>query len=197
MNKRSGLETKKCILAASMDVFSRKGYTASSIREIAKAAKISVGTVYIYFKNKEELYQNLIENKKQELTEKIGAIFLEKKSARESLKDFIRIHLEYAVRHKEFILLHIREHGFSFGIEKKRAFFNHQIEIIEKIIKKGINSGEFRKSDPGNIARIIMGTIRGIILTIALDNVNVRPKELSNFILCALLKDKQIKNNIP
>lgn len=188
MNKRSGVETKKRILEASMDVFSHKGYAASNIREIAKAAKISIGTVYIYFKNKEELYQNLIENKKQELTDRVVAMFLEEKSASESLKEFIRVHLEYAVRHREFILLHIREHGFSFGIEKKRAFFNQQIVIIKKIIKNGIKSGEFRRSDPDNIAKIIMGTLRGIILTIALDNVNIKPEELSNFILCALLK---------
>lgn len=197
MNKRSGIETKKRILDASMDVFSRKGYTASNIREIAKIAKISIGTVYLYFKNKEELYQNLIENKKQELTDRIIALTFEGRPASQSLNDFIKIHLEYAVKHKEFILLHIREHGFSFGIEKKRAFFNQQISIIEKIIKNGINSGEFMASNPADTARIIMGTIRGIILTIALDNINIKPKALSDFILCALLKNKQDKHQYP
>ncbi len=188
MNKRSGIETKKRILEASMDVFSRKGYAAANIREIAKTAQISIGTIYIYFKNKEELYQNLIENKKKELTDRIVAMSPGKKSASEALKEFIRVHLEYAVRHREFILLHIREHGFSFGIEKKRAFFNQQIEIIERIIKNGIKSGEFRKSNSVDVARIIMATLRGIILTIALDNVNIKPEALSDFILCALLK---------
>ncbi len=195
MNKRSGIETKKRILKASMDIFSRKGYAASNIREIAKAADISIGTVYIYFKNKEELYKSLIEDKKQELTDRIGAMCFEEKPATESLKNFIQIHLEYAVKHREFILLHIREHGFSFGIEKKRAFFNQQIEIIEKIIQRGIISDEFRETDARSIASIIMGTLRGIILTIALDNIDINLNELSDFILCALLKNSN-KNKI-
>ena len=66
MNKRSGKESKKKIIRAAMDVFSVKGYAKASIREIAGVAGISVGGVYLYFRNKEELYRSLINEKMQE-----------------------------------------------------------------------------------------------------------------------------------
>ena len=170
MNKRSGIESRKRIIDAAMDVFSRKGYAKASIREIAKTAGISVGGVYLYFKNKEELYKSLINEGMRDFGGKIETITKQAESATEALPNFLKLHLENALKHKEFILLHIREHGFSFGIDKKRAFFRQQTKLIENIIIKGIHSGEFRKCNAKDMAKIIMGSLRGIILSMALDD---------------------------
>ena len=188
MNKRSGIKSRKRIIDAAMSVFSRHGYAKANIREIAKAAGISVGGVYLYFKNKEELYKSLIDDRMRDMGRKIEIIAGRTESATEALSDFLKLHLEKALKHKEFILLHIREHGFSFGIDKKRAFFKQQTKLIEKIIIKGIHSGEFRKCNAKDIAKIIMGSLRGVILSMALDdNVHITPKMLSEFVFNGLL----------
>jgi AcrR family transcriptional regulator len=189
MNKRSGIESRKKIIDAAMDVFSRKGYAAANIREIAKTAGISVGGVYLYFKNKEELYKSLIDDRMRDMGSKIEIIAGRAESATEALSNFLKLHLENALKHKEFILLHIREHGFSFGIDKKRAFFRQQTKLIENIIIKGIHSGEFRKCNAKDMAKIIMGSLRGIILSMALDDdVTITPKMLNEFIFNGLLR---------
>lgn len=189
MNKRSGIESRKKIINAAMDVFSGKGYAKANIREIAKIAGISVGGIYLYFKNKEELYKSLINDKMLDIGSKLEMTAGRTESATETLSKFLKLHLENALKHKEFILLHIREHGFTFGVNEKKQFFRNQRELIERIIRRGICSGEFRNCNAKDMAKIIMGSLRGIVLSMALDeDVHVTPKMLNEFIFNGLLK---------
>ncbi len=188
MNKRSGIESKKKIIDAAMAVFSTKGYAKANIREIAKAAGISVGGVYLYFRNKEELYKSLINNRMRDIGSRLEITAGSAGSAAEALSNFMKLHLEHALKHKEFILLHIREHGFTFGVNEKRQFFRKQRTLIENIIQRGIQSGEFRKCNADHMAKMIMGSLRGIILSMALDDdVHITPKMLNEFIYKGLL----------
>lgn len=169
-----------------MDVFLRKGYAKASIREIASIAGISIGGVYLYFKNKEELYKNLIGEKMLEIASQTEMIAERTESAPEALSRILSIHLENALKHREFILLHIREHGFAFGAEEKRKFFSRQRDMIKQIIQKGIKSGEFRKCNAEQIATMIMASLRGIILSVALDNTVITSKMLNEYIFNGL-----------
>jgi len=186
MNKRSGIETRKKILEAGMSVFSRDG-TKSNIREIAKTARISTGAFYLYFRNKEELYQSLIRYRMDDLVTRTKETVMKIESPREALSAYLRVHLEYALKHKELILLNIRDQGFSLGIDEKRKYFKNQTKLIEKIVLRGIHSGEFRKCSAKEVAVIIMGTLRSIILSIAFEDfAPVTARGLTEFILKGL-----------
>lgn len=188
MSRRSGIESRKRIIDAAMGVFSRHGYAKANIRDIARTAGISVGGVYLYFRNKEELYKSLIKEGMRDFGSKIETTTEQAKSATEALSNFLKLHLENALKHKEFILLHIREHGFTFGMDEKRQFFRNQRKLIEKIIVKGIHSGEFRRCNAEEMANIIMGTLRGAVLSMAIDDdVIVTSRGLSEFVLNGLL----------
>jgi AcrR family transcriptional regulator len=191
MNIRSGIETKKKIVEAAGEIFSSKGYAAANMRDIAQAAGTSVGGVYLYFKNKEELYTSLISEKRSNLGGMIETSSSQARTAAEALSAFVKLYLDYALKHKEFILLHIREHGFAFGLEEKKRFFSRQVSHLEKVIKKGVLSGEFRKCNPRDLSKIIVGSLRGIVISIALDEGGiVSPGTLSTFFLNSLLKEK-------
>jgi AcrR family transcriptional regulator len=188
MNKRSGIESRKRILEAGMTVFSRDGYAKANIREIARNARISVGGFYLYFRNKEELYKSLIDEGRRDISSRLEIAAMQTESATEALSAFFALHLEYAVKHKEFILLHIREHGFSFDVREKKQFFRKQWALIESILQRGIRSGEFRKCNTGDMAKIIMGSLRGVVLSMALDDdVAITTKMLSEFMFHGLL----------
>ena len=188
MNKRSGIESKQKIMKAAMDVFSRKGYAKASIREIARTAGISVGGVYLYFRNKEELYRNLINERMLDIGSKTETIAGKTQSASEALSHFLSLHVENALKHKEFILLHIREHGFTFGVQEKKNFFRKQRELVERLIQRGIRTGEFRKCNADDMAKVIMGSLRGVILSMALDDdVHITPQMMNEFIFNGLL----------
>jgi len=188
MNKRSGIESRKKIIAAAIDVFSGKGYAKASIREIAEAAGISIGGVYLYFRNKEELYLSLLKNEMHDSAVKTEEIVEHAESPAEALSKYLEMHLEYALKHRELILLHIRERGFTFGMDIKKRFFRNQRKLIEKIIADGIRKGEFRRCNAGETAKILMGALRGIVLTMALDNVVVKPGILNDFVLNGLME---------
>jgi len=190
MNRRSGIESRKKIIDAARHVFSVRGYAKANIREIANMAGISVGGVYLYFRNKEELYKSLITDGMFDMGRKTQMAVEQAQSATQALSNFLKLHLEYGLKHKEFILLHIRERGFAFGTDERwRIFRKKQRELIKKILVKGMQEGEFRKHDAKETAKIIQGSLRGIILSIAVDNdVIADPEMLTEFVLQGLLK---------
>lgn len=193
MNKRSGIKTKEKILDVAMQVFSTYGYAGANIRAIAKAAGISIGGVYLYFRNKEELYLNLVRERieKQDLTTK--ETVASAGDPADALRAFLSVHLSHGVKHKELILINIREHGFAFGKEIKKKFFRSQIELLVTILSKGIRDRVFRECDTEETARIIMATLRGIVLTMVIEGESViTEKGLGDLMLKGLLRaDKE------
>jgi AcrR family transcriptional regulator len=188
MNRRSGVKTKEKILDSAMKVFSQYGYAGSSIRTIAKAAGISIGGVYLYFRNKEELYLDLIKARIQEQTCKTKEVVVSAGSSTGALNAFISLHLEYGVKNRELILIHLREHGFTFGMEIKRRFFRSQIKLLSTILGEGIRDREFRECNIEEAARIIMATLRGVVLSMAIEgDTVVTGKGVQDLILRGLL----------
>lgn len=199
VNKRSGLKTKEKILHAAMKVFSTYGYGGANIRAIAKAAGISIGGVYMYFRNKEGLYLDLVK-------ERIGEQYLRTEDAVESaespvdaLRAFLSLHLEYGIKNKELILINIREHGFAFGREIKRKFLRSQIELLMKVLNEGITERVFRACNTEEAARIIMATLRGVVLSMVLEGESaITEKGLGDLIIQGLSRvDKKIPGKKP
>ena len=192
MNKRSGIESKKIIMKAAMEVFSGHGYAGANIRKVAETAGVSVGSIYLYFKNKEELYRSLIVEKRREMADRTATAVENARDASQALSNFLRLYLEYAMKHSEFIVLHIRERGFTFDLKEKKQFFLSQRSLIEKIINKGVRTGEFRKCNIRETAKLVMGSLRGITLSMALDEDGfVRPEVLDEFFFQGLLSTEK------
>ena len=193
VNKRSGLKTKEKILDAAMKVFSAYGYEGASIRAIAKSAGISIGGVYLYFRNKEELYLNLIKDRIEEQVLTTKETVASAGSPEDGLRAFLSLHLEYGIKNKELILINIREHGFAFGREIKRKFLRSQIELLMKVLNEGITDRVFRACNTEEAARIIMATLRGIVLSMVLEGESaITEKGLGDLIIQGLSRvDKE------
>lgn len=189
VNRRSGIKTKANILDAAMQVFSTRGYAGASIRAIAKAAGISIGGVYLYFKNKEELYLDLIQSRIEEQDHTIKESIASAGSSTEALNVFLSLHLEFGVKNRELILINIREHGFGFGLEIKRKFLRSQTRLLVNILTEGTNGREFRKFNTEEVARTIMATLRGIVHSMVMEGKSiVSEKGLVDLILKGLVR---------
>lgn len=81
-------EKRRQILEGAREVFRAKGYEGASMDGIAKAAGVSKGTLYVYFTNKDELFEQLITDEKQELAAALDAFQPSDGSFRENLRAF-------------------------------------------------------------------------------------------------------------
>jgi len=190
MNKRSGKETKEKILDAARRVFARNGYAGSNIREIARDAGTSIGGVYLYFRNKEELYLSLLKDHVRQQMDGTEDIVRSARTPEAALSGFIDFHLSYALRHREMILSHLRERGFDYAMTVKKKFHAHQAGLLTHIIREGIRSDAFRRCDPDETAHIIMGFLRGIVISIAVMNIPVTVAGVREMIVGGVMKAK-------
>ncbi|HEY6839113.1 MAG TPA: TetR/AcrR family transcriptional regulator [Geobacteraceae bacterium] len=169
MNKRSVGDTKEAILAATRKVFAEQGYEQASMRAIAQMAGLSVGGLYLYFKNKEELYVTLTQEWMTELHAATVLALDGLADPREAIATFIRLSITYATRRREMILLQGKDLGFSCGTDLKREFFRQRRALLVTIIERGIAAGVFRDVDPEEAAKVVFSALRGFVVSMLFD----------------------------
>jgi AcrR family transcriptional regulator len=118
------------ILACAEDLFASEGYHAASMEKIARKAEVSVGTVYFYFKNKEDLLVKLLNDISFHIRELVGKEFSRSEA---TLSGFEKAGLaffnEFCLKHPEKIAIFFRESvGQSAEVEIQRK------KIFDKII---------------------------------------------------------------
>ena len=189
--KRSGVTTKKKILDVAGRLFTEYGYAGANMKMIAKASNISIGGLYLYFKNKEELYLTFLKIRMVDLADRKIESLKDIHDPAKAISIFIAMSLNYAKKHKEIILIQGWEHGFTFGLDMKKKVLRKQRGILEEIIRRGIQAGTFRKVNVKETAKVIFSIIRGFIVSIVVEEDSLfLPEECSDLILNGLLSNK-------
>jgi AcrR family transcriptional regulator len=187
------------ILRAAMNVFVRKGYTAATIPEIAKSCGLAVGTIYIYFPNKHELFISVV---KSLIVAPVIGIFENKLSQDfpTMLKDTIENRIGFLQGRSLNSVLALM--GEIQRDDALRAMFAEKVikpflGRMENIYRARIDSGEFRKMEPEIVVRLIGSMIIGMSMlektegeTSPLNRISQEKlgDEIINFILHGLLK---------
>lgn len=168
------------ILLAAERKFSQNGFFKTSMAEIAEAAQFAMGTVYRFFKSKEDIYISLVEAKVEELLRLMEEATQTRLSAREKVRAVIQVKLSFADQNRAFFRIYVSEwSGFEWTV--KSAFgervwkrYLAQIDLVGKLIKEGIKTGEFRKLDPKDTSLAFHGMLNS---TIYLWILQAGPKE--------------------
>jgi TetR/AcrR family fatty acid metabolism transcriptional regulator len=141
------------------------------VSEVAKAAGVADGTIYLYFKSKEELLFSLFEDRVEKLLAYMREELPKEASAPARLRAVINMQLGLLENERELaevITVIIRQ---STRLLKEFAAprFLAYLDAIAKIIAEGQASGDFRKDvSPHIVARAVFGALDGITLTWAL-----------------------------
>ena len=189
MNRRSAEESRRTILAAARTVFAEQGYAHANMRDIARVAGISVGGLYLYFKNKEDLYQTFMLDWMNNLNDRTYDALTELSDPVAAISTFITISIDFARTHKEMIILQGREWGFSFGVEMKRDFFLERRKIIADIVRNGMEMGLFHAGDADGIAKVIFNILRGFAVSMVIDeDALFSAEDCVNLVLNGLLR---------
>ena len=152
-------ERPKQILSAALAEFGERGLAAARLEDIAKRAGLSKGTIYLYFPNKEALFQEVIRQTVVAKIEKSERELTGAASATEELKTFMRNYWAF-IRSTEFApvfrLIHAEIHHFP---DLARFYASEVVSrgqrLIASVIQRGIDSGEFRQMDPSVAARML------------------------------------------
>ncbi|GJL60890.1 MAG: fatty acid metabolism regulator protein [Nitrospirales bacterium] len=157
------------ILLAAERKFSQNGFFKTSMAEIAEAAQFAMGTVYRFFKSKEDIYISLVEVKVEELLRLLEEATQSGLSAPEKLRAVIQVKLAFADQNRAFFRIYVSEwSGFEWTV--KSAFGDRvwkrylaQIDLVANLIKEGIKTGEFRKVNPKDTSLAFHGMLNSTI----------------------------------
>jgi len=141
-----GVAKRERILRAAIRIFSQKGYFNSKISEIARLAGVADGTIYLYFKNKDDLLISLFEEKMGEVVADIRARVADGSDALSRLRIFIRNHMDLLTREAgliEVIQVELRQSN-KFMKEYVPVKFLEYLDVISGILEDGKREGVFR-----------------------------------------------------
>lgn len=131
-------ERAQSILKAAETLFARDGYHQTSVEQIADQAEISVGTVYVYYKNKEDLLIQLLDEISFQLRAQLGDEFKKSDADLEGIKragnTFFQ---EFCVKYPEKVAIMLRE-----SIGQSPLVETHRKQIFDKFIADVLNAME-------------------------------------------------------
>ena len=159
------------ILDAAVRVFAKKGFHATRVSEVAKAAGVADGTIYLYFKSKDELLVSLFEDRVERLLAFLHSELPKVTGAAEKLRRIIELQLGLLEGERdlaEVVTVIIRQ---STKLMKEYAApkFTAYLDVIARVVAEGQASGELRGDlSPHLAARAIFGALDGITMTWAL-----------------------------
>ena len=157
-------KTRELLIDAARQVFARKGIERTTMNDIATASKKGRRTLYMYFKNKEEISTIVIENEMERLYEMLEAVEKKNLPADEKLVTFIYARLD-AFKATVTRNGSLRANFFhdSWHVAKIRKGYNLQeIALIKKILTSGVKEGIFKIQDIETTALIIHYSLKGI-----------------------------------
>jgi TetR/AcrR family transcriptional regulator len=168
LKKENGVEifndhtVRQRLLAGATELFARKGYASTTVREIVEAAKVTKPALYYYFSNKEGIYLELMKEAEARFEILLG-------SARKEIGAVKKRILRFSEQVFQLFLdqIEIARVGLSihYGPAQGAPFFDFDAfhlkfqDLIKQLIQEGIRKGEFRKGNITDMTWAVLGAI--------------------------------------
>jgi AcrR family transcriptional regulator len=167
--EREYLAHREEILSAAEKVFAAKGFFPTTMSDIARKAEFGTGTLYKYFKSKEELYFTLIDEKVEEVNRLVNAELFQKTSAVEKIRKVLGLQFEFIERNRDFFRIYISERSrFEWTIKDDLGKGIHDkmityINALAEVMRQGIKEGEFKPMNPLDLAHALVGMVNSFV----------------------------------
>lgn len=169
--KREKEQRRMEIITAARKVFSTKGFNTATMEEIASEAELSPGTLYLYFKNKEELHTSLSIEILKYLKKEIRKVVELDISVEEKIEKFRDVFID-VYDYDSNILINL------FHLQSGETLQNLSDEVLQQIkehsaqahgaiidvVKEGIEQGKFIDEHPVALADVLWASYSGIVL---------------------------------
>ncbi|WP_345979494.1 TetR/AcrR family transcriptional regulator [Sulfurimonas sp. HSL3-2] len=165
--KRDAEATKAKIIENSMMLFSKNGFDATTVDEIANVSDVNKALIYYYFKNKAGLYEIVMNEVLSAIYTKVIEANKICKSPIDELEAFIKTYAEFANKQPYFPALLLRELSDN-GAHIPEMMFSSMrklFKLLSEILKKGEEEGVFKNVIPMVIHFMIIGTVNLLVTT--------------------------------
>jgi TetR/AcrR family transcriptional regulator len=167
--EREREERREQILRAARILLENEGLHTTSIAKIAREAELGVGTIYFYFKSKEEIFSAVQIKGLELLRESVDAAVTKETSHEDQLRAAARVYLAFSREHRDYF------HVISYFLSTSRVAFtpllkeqidesgNRILSLIEDVVERGMRKGVFRAVDARKFALMFWGAVHGLI----------------------------------
>lgn len=162
------------VLAAALHLFTQKGYFNTSVQDIGRAAKVSIGSIYHYFDDKQGIATALYEDLMCKLNEAIGQIVARESSAQDRCRAIVAMLFDMTETSREAMEFMLYAKHREFIPDQKPVCSSQPFELMRAIVEEGIRRGEIVGVTPLVAAALLFGgPIR--MITARLDGVLENP----------------------
>lgn len=156
------------IIEAAVITFAENGYHQTQVSKIAKQAGVADGTIYLYFKNKEDILISLFQEKMANFIEKIKEIIAGKQTTAEKIFMMVENHFRILSQDPKLAIVTQLELRQSNQELRRRInqVLKEYLDFMEQILREGVENGEFSPELDTRLARqMLFGTIDEIATT--------------------------------
>jgi len=154
---------KRIILDAARRLLVRRGYRDIPLDDVAREARVAKGTLYLYFKGKDDLLRAVLQDLTDQLDARLSKIPPRLKG-RDALRRAAEVHLAFSDKYRDFVAQLVPGNpllsGSKGGKAIQKEFVNHLALLSEKWIRPCIAAGVLRAHDPRVVAMFFMSLIR-------------------------------------
>jgi TetR/AcrR family fatty acid metabolism transcriptional regulator len=145
--RNSTADKRSAILRAATRVFARNGYFNAKVADIARAADVADGTVYLYFKSKEEILHSIFDQNIADAIDAARRLIQNVRDPREKLRRIAALHLERLGADRDLaIVFQVELRGSTkFMREFSAAGFAEYLALLREIFEEGQAAGVFRE----------------------------------------------------
>ena len=153
------------IMNAALTIFSQKGYHNATMEEISEAACLAKGTLYHYFKKKEELFKEIVMSKTNNLAMEVRKFMHRDDDVLTMISNCLRVYLEFFDRDKNLYKVFLQERQ-DFGSEMKVFYIAKvldNISVIKEKIHMGVRNGLMKDLNFFTVFYGVMGFVDGVM----------------------------------
>jgi len=171
------------IIQCSLELFASRGFYSTTIPDIAKSLKMSVGNMYNYFKSKDILASEIIKYISIYLGEKLKEINEEDISTKEKTRKIVEMYFKTASLKPEMIDYFLRIYLSNREVFKDSCegmlCVNEFVTEIMIYFEEGVKCGDLREQDFFSAFGLFMGYLGGMVF---LKGENILPKDLNDYV---------------
>ena len=165
------------ILRGAIQVFARSGYFNAKVAEVARAAGVADGTVYLYFKNKDDLLVSIFNTAMAEFNARARKELAKIADPHQQLRHFARLHFEALEADRELAVVFQVEfrHSTKFMEQFSETMLADYLKMLREILERGQNQGVFRANlNPKIVAKVIFGALDEMVTNWVLSHHNFK-----------------------